>query len=141
MPLSLESNSSLARRVENAGRKHCRPSEPALTLERCKMEPERLQEIQKNIPGHFGTPKSILADEDLDAAQKLKLLRQWEFDLRQLLVATEENMPGTEAKPGNSAELLQEVRRALASIEGEAPTKDTGGGPSKAGGQTSKPPQ
>jgi len=105
------------------------------------MEPDRLREIQKDIPGHFGTPDNIITDHNLDAAQKLKLLKQWEFDLRQLLVATEENMAGAEARPGKSAELLQKVRRALVSIEGEPPTKDAGGAPTKAGGQTSKPPQ
>lgn len=102
------------------------------------MEPDRLSEVQKDIPGHFKTPENIITDKNLDGAQKLKLLKQWEFDLRQLLVATEENMPGAEAKPGKSAELLQKVRRALVSIEGEAPAKD-GGAPTKAGGQTSKP--
>lgn len=103
------------------------------------MEADRFREIQRDIPGHFGNPQGILNDEDLDAAQKLKLLKQWEFDLRQLLVATEENMPGAELKPGKSAELLQSVRRALVTIEGETPRKDAGGAPTKAGGQTSKP--
>lgn len=105
------------------------------------MEANRFRDVQKDIPGHFGTPQSILIDEDLDAAQKLKLLKQWEFDLRQLLVATEENMAGAEPRPGKSAELLQSVRRALVTIEGEVPPKDAGGAPTKAGGQTSKPPQ
>jgi hypothetical protein len=100
------------------------------------METARFREVQKDIPGHFGDPQGILTDEDLDAEQKLKLLKQWEFDLRQLLVATEENMPGADPKPGKSAELLQSVRRALVTIEGE-PAKD-GGAPTKAGGQTSK---
>ena len=101
------------------------------------MEADRFRQIQRDIPGHFGNPQGILNDEDLDAAQKLKLLKQWEFDLRQLLVATEENMAGPE--PGKSAELLQSVRRALVTIEGETPRKDAGGAPTKAGGQTSKP--
>jgi len=103
------------------------------------METERFRDVQKDIPKHFDSPQSILTDEDLDAAQKLKLLKQWEFDLRQLLVATEENMAG--AEPGKSAELLQSVRRALVTIEGEAPREDAGGAPTKAGGQISKPPQ
>jgi hypothetical protein len=105
------------------------------------MESDRFSEVQKDIPGHFKSPQGILTDEHLDAAQKLKLLKQWEFDLRQLLVATEENMVGAEPKTGKSAELLQSVRRALVTIEGEAPRKDAGGAPTKAGGQTSKPPQ
>ena len=104
------------------------------------MQAERFREVQKNIPAHFGTPGDIVADGDLDAMQKLTLLKQWELDLRELLVATEETMPGPENASGKSAELLQQVRRARASIEGEAP-KDSGGAPTKSGGQTSKHPQ
>src|SRR5262245_63676659 len=99
------------------------------------MEADRFSDVKKHIPGYFKTPQSILNDENLDAAQKLKLLKQWEFDLRQLLVATEENMAGAEPKTGKSAELLQSVRRALVAIEGEVPRKDAGGAPTKAGGR------
>ena len=105
------------------------------------MEADRFSDVQKDIPGHFGTPRDILSDADLDAAHKLRLLKQWEFDLRELLVASEENMPGPDNAAGKSAELLQQVRRAIAAIEGDAPKRDAGGAPTKAGGQTSKPPQ
>ncbi|HEY7688757.1 MAG TPA: hypothetical protein VH835_08695 [Dongiaceae bacterium] len=105
------------------------------------MQADRFREVQKNIPAHFGTPADIVADADLDAMQKLTLLKQWEFDLRELMVATEENMPGPDKASGKSAELLQQVRRARASIEGESPTKDSGGAPTKSGGPTSKHPQ
>jgi hypothetical protein len=42
----------------------------------------------------YKKPVDILADEDLTDEQKLGVLRQWECDARQILMADEENMVG-----------------------------------------------
>lgn len=100
------------------------------------MEAKRFGEMQKDIAGNFVAPAAILANSDLDAAQKATLLKQWEFDLRQLMVASEENMTDQTAKPGKSAELLRDVRKAITVLEGEHPdlVEETAGPTAKAGG-------
>lgn len=62
----------------------------------------------------FGTPETVLAAE-LSREEKIEILHRWEFDLRELSVAEEENMAGGE----NSAHLSR-VRHVLRSLEGAA---------------------
>lgn len=59
----------------------------------------------------YSLPKDILEDDTLDQDQKIKILKQWEFDAHNLMVAEEENMPG-DAPP-----MLNRVRRALKKLE------------------------
>ena len=42
------------------------------------------------------TPQSLLTRDDLTREQKIQTLRQWELDLRERMVAEEENMPSSE---------------------------------------------
>jgi hypothetical protein len=42
------------------------------------------------------TPGEILQSKELSREQKIKLLRQWEYDVREIQVAEEENMVGPE---------------------------------------------
>ncbi len=42
------------------------------------------------------TPQQLLARDDLTQAQKIEILRQWELDLRERMVADEENMVAAE---------------------------------------------
>lgn len=42
------------------------------------------------------TPRSLLARRDLGRDRKIAILRQWELDLRERLVAEEENMLASE---------------------------------------------
>lgn len=75
----------------------------------------------RNPAASFASPAAIVEHGGLDAAQKVALLRQWEYDESELAVATEEGMPG-----GESA-LLQQIAAALAVLdpggEATAPTK------------------
>ncbi len=79
----------------------------------------------------YDHPMRIVDDRDLAASRKIELLKQWEYDLRQLQVASEESMTG-DGRPGQTAELLRTVHRALAILGADAsgdksaPTK-TGG--------------
>jgi hypothetical protein len=81
----------------------------------------------------YAQPSDIIAAEDLSHQQKVKLLRQWEFDLRENLVASEENMTAETLPEGHSAELLRGVRKALISI-GAVDHKDETAAPMKQGG-------
>ena len=95
------------------------------------MHPNRFSKILGGVSREFDRPRNILDSIDLSAEQKIKLLREWEFDLRELQVASEENM-ASNASPGATADLLQECRRALARLGADA---DAGGrAPTKQGG-------
>jgi hypothetical protein len=90
----------------------------------------RFQEALSDVSQVFDHPRSILAADDLTTEQKIALLRQWETDLRLLLVASEENMTGT--GNGRCAELLTQVRKAMQSLGVAA--SDSAGAANKSGG-------
>ena len=77
----------------------------------------------------FRTPSEIVEDDSLDHAEKIRLLRQWETDLRLLMVASEENMSAD--GQGWVAERLQQVHAALEDLGVER--SETAGVPNKAG--------
>lgn len=85
--------------------------------------------VLDGVSRQFERPGDIVASADLSAEQKVRLLREWEFDLRELQVASEENMTD-DAASGMTAELLQECRRGLARLgakdDRRAPTKQGG---------------
>src|SRR5262249_29420521 len=80
----------------------------------------------------------ILQAADLSEAQKIALLRQWDTDLRLLMVASEENMTAS-AAPGRTGELLQSVHKAMMrlgcepDLDKQAPDKTGGGGSRRPG--------
>ena len=97
------------------------------------MNNARFDDALTDVAKVYADPKEIVSAEDLSQQQKVKLLRQWEFDLRENLVASEENMTAAGSSEGQSAELLRGVRKALLAMgaddhrnEAAAPTK-TGG--------------
>ncbi|MFY7959074.1 MAG: hypothetical protein ACOVVK_03270 [Elsteraceae bacterium] len=63
---------------------------------------------------------------DLSAAQKVKLLQEWEYDLRLMQVAADENM--TAGRPSGSLELFGRVRACLNAL-GVPPAEEQGVGP------------
>ena len=75
------------------------------------MTQNRYQKAQHDVGKVFDSPQTLADASDLSTEQKIELLSQWEIDLREMLVASEENMPSTE--PGNAAELLRKVRKQL----------------------------
>ncbi|MGD2137226.1 MAG: hypothetical protein PVJ66_07880 [Gammaproteobacteria bacterium] len=56
-----------------------------------------------------GTPQQLLERTDLTREQKIEMLQQWELDLRERMVADDENM--SSAEPGEVA--LEDVLEAL----------------------------
>ena len=67
----------------------------------------------KNPGRTFGSPEALEASKDLTVEQKHAVLVQWKDQLEQLLVATEENMPGPETASGVNAECLRRIVDAL----------------------------
>lgn len=74
----------------------------------------------------FHAPEDILARDDLSRAQKIDLLRRWEYDARELEVAEDEGMVSTQP------DLLERVLQGLHDLEvwhdadQGAPTKQGG---------------
>ena len=71
----------------------------------------RFETAKQDVGKVFATPAELCNARDLSSEQKIFLLKQWETDLRLLMVASEENMPGT--NPGRTAEFLQAVLQKL----------------------------
>lgn len=89
------------------------------------MDQQTFEELLADVSKHFANPKTLLAREDVTREQKLALLRQWEYDLHLLQVATEENMTG-DGPPGDNAETLREVRAAAEQLGGGPSGEGTG---------------
>ena len=74
----------------------------------------------------FAAPEDVLRDPALTTIEKIELLRQREYDEREIAVAQEEGMPGPEP------ELLGRILRALDALTGgldldkSPPTKQGG---------------
>ena len=66
---------------------------------------------------HFRDPASVL-NSGFDEDQKRQLLTQWAYELRQLSVAAEENMPGE--GDGATVSTLSKVNDALTRLGGDS---------------------
>ena len=75
----------------------------------------------QDVAKAFGSPAELLAADQFDRVQKLKLLQQWDYDLGLLLVAAEENMTGEGSQ--NIGERLRIVRDAIKRLGGENDTE------------------
>lgn len=99
-----------------------------MTITRSRAMGADLMKIDKAITNPaavFRSPADVLADPDLTREEKIRVLRQWEYDARELEVAEEENMPG------GPPDLLAQVLAALdtldaATDDAEASTKQGG---------------
>ena len=94
------------------------------------MTKTRFQQALGDVSKIFRTPQAILEAPDLSEQQKIDLLKQWETDLRLLMVASEENMTGT--APGRTSELLRQVLGGLEKLG--ASESQSRSAPNKAGG-------
>jgi len=77
----------------------------------------------------FRAPEDIVDEAALTHAQKCQALQQWAYDLRELMVATDENM-APEEDAGANAEQLSKVEALLERLGGgrdPAPTRQGGG--------------
>ena len=63
----------------------------------------------------YEAPAEILRDEGLSRDEKIAMLEQWRDDERAHMRATGEGMEGDD----RAADLLKEIKKALASLRGE----------------------
>ncbi|MFW6028082.1 MAG: hypothetical protein ACOC9Q_00965 [bacterium] len=68
----------------------------------------------------FATPEAVLLRECLSKAQKIEILRRWEYDASETGVATEEGMPDGEN------DLLHRILVALDRLAGDIDVEQVG---------------
>ncbi len=85
-----------------------------------------IQKAMLDPAGFFRSPDDVVNEPSLTREQKIEMLRRWEYDARELLVAEEENMTGG---PPN---LLDEVLTALRRLDAEPGSQPSP--PTKQGG-------
>jgi hypothetical protein len=89
--------------------------EAAMDMERAMWNPAEV----------FAAPDDVLHAAGLSPAQKLGMLRRWEYDAREREVAEDENMAG--GPPGPLADILAALQALGAQPgEGHPPTKQGG---------------
>ena len=68
-------------------------------------------------PGRtFGSPEALEVSRNFSDEQKHAILLQWKDQLQQLMVATEENMPGPETSSGMNSDCLRRIVDALSRL-------------------------
>ncbi|WKE66293.1 hypothetical protein PVT67_03310 [Gallaecimonas kandeliae] len=80
-----------------------------------------IEQALQNPSGAFRKPDDVLAEPGLSRAQKIQVLRRWEYDARELEVAEEENMGG--GPESQLAEVIEALHRL-----GESPDLRHGSG-------------
>ncbi len=85
-------------------------------------QPVDFEEALKDPASFFDAPQDVVDAAGLERAQRIEILKRWESDARQLMVASDENMPGGEPQQ------LQAVQNAMRALGGDphAGPKDTG---------------
>jgi hypothetical protein len=73
-------------------------------------QPVDYEEALKDPSGSFDTPDEVVNASGLTRGQKIEILKRWESDARQLMVASDENMPGGEPQ---QLQAVQDAMRAL----------------------------
>jgi hypothetical protein len=81
-----------------------------------------------NPASAFKNPEEVVACRDLSRAQKIEILRRWEYDARELDVADEEGMTAPKPQPPILDSVLTALRDlgAPTDVEHSAPTKQGG---------------
>ncbi len=71
----------------------------------------------------FDNPCAVLKDDRFDKQQKIAVLRQWEYDVREMMVAEEEGMPldpeALALHEANLGEILRCLRKLGVTVDVE----------------------
>ena len=101
------------------------------------MRPQSFEETEENAdidlanalrdPGSvFSSPEDVLENAALSKQQKIEVLRQWEYDARELGVAEEEGMVDGEPSPLRRVLLALDALTGGVDLEHTPPTKQGG---------------
>jgi hypothetical protein len=89
-------------------------------------KPSRLEQALLDPQSVFETPHDVVTAPALKSSEKIEILRRWEYDVREIEVAEEENMQGADGS------MLRQVLQALhelgagPELEHTPPTKQGG---------------
>jgi len=72
----------------------------------------KLEAILRDPSAVYKHPEDVLNDSALSDSEKSQVLAQWEYDAREMQIATEENMPGPKETP------LDDILAARKQLEG-----------------------
>ena len=80
------------------------------------------EQALKDPASRFGTPGELLKRDEFSREEKIEILKRWDSDARQLMAASDENMPGGEPPQ------LQAIHDALRQLGADphALSKDAG---------------
>lgn len=84
--------------------------DPAARLERALLNPAAV----------YATPAEVIADGALSPAQRIEILRRWEYDASEAAVAVEEGMPD------GDTDLLHQILKALEQVGANVDVGDVG---------------
>jgi hypothetical protein len=79
-----------------------------------------LEQATFNPQSTFSSPEEVRDSQSFSPAQKVRILKSWEYDAAELAVAEEEGMLG-----GNG-DMLRRILLALNSVAGEVDVERTG---------------
>jgi hypothetical protein len=99
------------------------------------MNAEEFDNVLTDVSKHFSKPGDIALAAALTRDQKIKLLAQWEYDLRELMVASDEAMTGEGT--GRTGDELMKVQAALDEL-GALKSSESAPGPGKHSPRTSE---
>ncbi len=103
-----------------------------------RFSPSEIEKAMEAPASVFATPEEVLEHPGLTPAQKIEILRRWQYDAVELDVAVEEGMPGDDDP------LLRRIMLALGALSGAidlehlGPNKQHGLPGAGPGQQTSK---
>ncbi|WP_138933482.1 hypothetical protein [Roseovarius arcticus] len=87
---------------------------------------ERISRALLDPAAEFETPNDVLISSSLSEAQKIEILRRWEYDASEISVAEEEGMP--HAKSVGIDQVLQALQKLVPHIDaGHSPPTKQGG--------------
>jgi len=85
-----------------------------------------IEKVQFGPGSVYASPNDVFEDSSLTREQKIKILRRWEYDARELAVAEEENMTG--GPPNMLSEILYVLHLLDADINQGKPAPNKQGG-------------
>lgn len=73
----------------------------------------KLKDILKDPSDAFHDPTEVLVQARLTRDEKVQILKQWRYDLFQMQVASDENLPGDNVKVATTIRKIDECLRQL----------------------------
>lgn len=70
-----------------------------------------IEKAKLNPSSVYDSPSEIAEDQSLTINDKVEILRRWEYDAKEMQVATEENMPG------KNSDVLDKILEVLNKLE------------------------